>query len=64
MTIQTLARKQLDQKLVFHFSRKNTSDCYWFDLGVLRSYSDTDLSGRRASLDIDDLAASDWRIIR
>lgn len=63
MTIQLIAQKQLDQPTVLHFARNGTSDCYWFDLGSVRVYSDTERGGRRVSLDVDDLAATDWRVI-
>jgi hypothetical protein len=63
MTIQKIAQKQLDTFSNLHFARKGTSDCYWFSAGTLRTYSDTQKDGRSASLSIDDLAATDWRII-
>jgi hypothetical protein len=63
MTIQKIAQKQLDIPSTIHFARKGTSDCYWFDLGSVRAYSDTERSGRRVSLDVNDLAATDWRVI-
>jgi hypothetical protein len=63
MTIQTIAQKQLDQPTTLHFARKGTTDCYWFNLGVVMSYSNSDMNGRRVSLDVDDLAANDWRVI-
>lgn len=64
MTIQKIAQKQFDQRDIFHFARKGTSDCYWFEFGVLRSYSDTDTKGRRIALDLEALAATDWQIIK
>ena len=64
MTIQTIAQKQLDQPTTIYFARKGTSDCYWFNLGVVMSYSDYDAPARRVSLDLTELAATDWRVIR
>ena len=64
MTIQKIAQKQFDRRDILHFARKGTSDCYWFEFGVLRSYSDTDAKGRRMVLDIEALAATDWQIFK
>ena len=64
MTVQTIAQKQLDQPTVLYFARKGTSNCYWFDFGVVMSYSDSDMHGRRVALDVYDLAATDWRVIK
>jgi hypothetical protein len=61
---QTIAQKQLDQPTTLYFARKDTSDCYWFNLGSVMSYSDSDMNGRPVSLDVDDLAATDWRVIK
>ena len=64
MTIQQIAQKQLDTPSTHvHFARKGTADCYWFDCGTIRAFSDTELGGRRIALDLNDLAAKDWRII-
>jgi hypothetical protein len=64
MTIQTIARKQLDQPSPLYFARKGTADCYWFHLGCLRAFSDINIKeGRSVSLSVEDLAASDWRVI-
>ena len=64
MTIQKIAQKQLDQPSTLYFARKGTSDCYWFNIGSVRAYSDTERGGRRVSLELDDLAATDWRVIQ
>ena len=64
MTIQTIAQKQLDQPTTIHFARRGTSDCYWFSAGNVMSYSDSDMNGRRVALDLDSLAATDWRVIK
>jgi hypothetical protein len=63
MTIQTIAQKQLDQPTTLYFTRKSTSDCYWFDYGNVMSYSDSDMNGRCVSLGVDDLAATDWSVM-
>jgi hypothetical protein len=63
MTIQKIAQKQLDQPTVLHFTRKGTSDCYWFNHGSVMSYSDSNMDGRRVPFGVDDLAATNWRVI-
>lgn len=64
MTIQAIAKKQIETSSIVYFARKGSSDCYWFAFGSLRSYSDTDQDGCRISLPVGDLAANDWRVIR
>lgn len=63
MTINKIAQKQLDSPSTIYFARKGTSDCFWFDLGSLKSYADGERGGRHASLSSADLAAGDWRVI-
>lgn len=64
MTIQAIAAKQFDSpSTILYFARKGTSDCYWFNCGTVRAFSDTVQGGRRVALDRDDLAATDWRVI-
>lgn len=62
MTIQKIAQKQLDTPTTIHFARKGTADCFWFDLGEVKTYNNA-MDVVRRYLNADDLAASDWRII-
>lgn len=64
MTIQILAQKQTNQSATIYFARRKTSNCYWFNLGAVVSYSDSDMNGRRVYLTISDLAATDWYVIK
>jgi hypothetical protein len=64
MTIQKIAQMQRDTTSTIHFARKGTSDCYWFDNGMLNIYRDAPGAGRRVSLDLEGLAATDWQIIK
>lgn len=62
MTIQKIAQKQLGTTSTIHFARKGTSDCFWFDLGEVKTYTNT-MDIVRRYLNADDLGASDWRVI-
>jgi hypothetical protein len=65
MTIQKIAAIQRDEVEVIHFARKGTSDCFWFGRGgQVLSYHDAYPMGRPLTLDLYDLAATDWRVIK